>query len=195
MKLKRIYLLVTCLVVLLSANGQHVTKLAAAKFQTSLQTGLSIGQTGSKPGWLFNTVNGLQYKNSFAGIGLGIDYYGLKRTVPVFLDIQKNLSAKQNTLYWYVNGGYSIPWVVESNKPAHAGNYKATGGLLYEAGAGYKFSLFNNTKFGLSAGYAYKQLKEKFTPPCNWCELSIPPPQTNNYQFRRIVIKLNWWLL
>ncbi|MDB5280179.1 MAG: hypothetical protein JWR61_5134 [Ferruginibacter sp.] len=195
MKLKRIYLSVTCLVVLLSANGQHVPKLAPAKFQSSLQTGLSIGQKGSKPAWLVNTVNGLQYKNWFAGIGLGIDYYGLKRTVPLFLDVQKNLSVKQNTLFWYVSGGYSIPWVIESHKPAYANKYEATGGLLYEAGAGYKFSLFNKTKLGLSAGYSFKQLKEQFTPPCNWCELEIPPPQTNSYQFRRIVIKVNWWLL
>ena len=43
--------------------------------------------------------------------------------------------------------------------------YKAVGGLFYEAGAGYKFTIFTKTPIGFSAGYYYKQLKEKYTYP------------------------------
>jgi hypothetical protein len=195
MKLKSFYLTVTCMVVLLAAKGQHVTKQASVKFQSNLQTGLLAGQKGSKAALLINTVNGLQYHNWFAGIGLGIDYYGPKRTVPLFLDVQNDFSARHNTLFWYANGGYNFPWLKDNERLQDATNYQSFGGLLYEAGAGYRFSLFKKTHVGFSAGYSYKQIKEKFTPPCYWCELNIPPPQTNNYQFRRIAIKVNWWLL
>lgn len=72
--------------------------------------------------------------------------------------------------------------------------YKANGGLFYEAGGGYKFTVFNKTHIGVTAGYSFKQVKEKYTPPCVWCEWNTPAEQITTSDFRRITIKLNWWL-
>ena len=196
MEIKKMCLLVTCLLFLLSAKSQHITKTSAAiKFQSNLQSGILIGQKGSKPALSVNAVNGIKYSTWFGGIGVGIDYYGLKRSIPLFLDIQKDISAKFNSWFWFADAGYNFPWLMNNEKMKFVEKYKAVGGLFYEAGAGYKFTIFNKTRIGLSAGYSYKQLKEKYTYPCVWCEFNIPPDQTNKYQYRRIAIKFNWWLL
>jgi hypothetical protein len=196
MERKKMCLSVTCLIFLLSAKSQHVTKTSPEiKFQSNLQSGLLVGQKDSKSALSVNVVNGIKSSTWFGGIGVGIDYYGLKRSIPLFLNIQKDISAKSNTWFWFADAGYNFPWLMNNEKMKFVEKYKAVGGLFYEAGAGYKFTIFNKTRIGLSAGYSYKQLKEKYTYPCVWCEFNIPPDQTNNYEYRRIAIKFNWWLL
>lgn len=193
---KYFYISLTYFLFPLPANGQHLAaKHSLVKFVSNLQAGVLIGQKGSKPALNINVINGLKFNTWFAGIGVGIDYYGLKRSIPLFLDIQKDISAKSNTWFWFADAGYNFPWLMNNEKMKFVEKYKAVAGLFYEAGAGYKFTIFNKTRIGLSAGYSYKQLKEKYTYPCVWCEFSIPPDQTNNYEYRRIAIKFNWWLL
>ena len=195
MKRKRIYLTVTCLVFLLSTKSQHVTKTSPViKFLSNLQSGILIGQKGSTPAFSINTVNGIKYSSWFAGIGVGIDYYGLKRSIPLFLNIQKDLSAKPNTWFWFAEAGYNFAWLVDNEKMKFVDKYKVVGGLFYEAGAGYNFTIFTKTRIGVSAGYSYKQLKEKYTYP--FFRLPVGPmEQTNNNEYRRIFVKFNWWLL
>ena len=190
MKRKRNYLTLIGLLFLLSAKSQQqLTKTATPiKFQSNLQSGILIGQKGSKPALVINSVNGIQAATWFAGIGVGIDYYQ-KRTIPLFINAEKNLSVKANTFFLYGTAGYNFPWLKDDEKILYMGN--ASGGLFYEAGAGYKFTIFNKTHIGFSAGYSYKQLKEKY----NLLYDFPTPEQTNNYEYRRIAIKFNWWLL
>ena len=117
MKRKRIYLTVTCLLFLLSAKSQHITKTSPEiKFQSNLQSGLLVGQKDSKSALSVNAVNGIKSSTWFGGIGVGIDYYGLKRSIPLFLDIQKDISAKSNTWFWFADAGYNFPWLMNNEK-------------------------------------------------------------------------------
>ncbi len=195
MKISGLHITIIFLTTFCNATSQQLSKaVSAVKFQSSLQTGILMGQKGSSAALSINTINGVQYKTWFGGIGLGLDYYGLKRTVPLFVSIQKELHAKPSTWFWYADGGYDFPWLKDNQKLQYMATYKANGGLFYEAGGGYKFTVFNKTHLGLTAGYSFKQVKEKYTPPCNWCEWNTPVEQITTSDFRRITLKLNWWL-
>ncbi len=191
MKRKSNYITLISLLFLLSAKSQQLTKTSPAiKFQSHLQSGILTGQKGSEPAFVINAVNGVQAATWFAGIGVGIDYYQ-KRTIPLFINAEKNLSVKANTFFLYGAAGYNFYRLKDDEKVLYIEN--ANGGLFYEAGAGYKFTIFTKTHIGFSAGYSYKQLKEKYNP-CIYCDFNFPP-ETNNYEYRRISIKFNWWLL
>ena len=159
MKRKRNYITLISLLFLLSAKSQQLTKASAPiRFQSKIQSGILIGQKDSDPAFVINAVNGVQYATWFAGIGVGIDYYE-KRTIPLFINIEKNLSAKANAFFLYGTLGYDFAWLKDDEKILYIEN--ASGGLFYEVGAGYKFTIFTKTHIGFSAGYCYKQLKEK----------------------------------
>lgn len=195
MKRKTIYLAISCMLLLLSTKGQHAAKPSSPfKFQSNLQSGILVGQKGSQAALVFSAVNGFQSKTWFGGLGVGLDYYGSKRTAPLFINIQKQLSARRNTWFGYMNVGYNMPWLKGDEKLQYAQKYKVIGGVYYEVGGGYKFTVFTKTRLGLSAGYSYKQLKEDYTPPCALCEWSTPQEQIARYEFRRVALKLNWWL-
>ncbi len=193
---KYFYIILTYFLFSLSANSQDAAvKHSSVKFETNLQASVLIGQKGSKPALNVNAINGLKFDTWFTGIGVGIDYYGLKRSVPLFVDVKKDLSEKVNTFFLFGDLGYDFPWLMNNQKPPYANNYNAMGGLYYETGLGYKFRIFNASHISFSAGYSFKQLKEKYAQPCFWCENYIPPVERYNYMYRRLSIKFNWWLL
>ena len=187
---------VICLFVFTSIHSQTIIKKEAAiKFQSSLQAGSLFGQAGSKPASTISTINGIKIKQWFTGIGVGIDYYGAKRSVPLFAAVQKNLSSKVNTFFLYGNAGYNFAWLKDDEKIKNVAYSKQVGGLFYDAGIGYKIKIFRNNYFGLSAGYSFKQVKEQYTGRCWFCENYVPPLQKDNYKFRTVAVKINWWFL
>ena len=195
---KQGYLIIIYLFLFIPARSQSsLKKDAAIKFKSSLQTGFLFGQSGSKPAVTISTVNGIQVNQWFAGIGIGIDYYGAKRSLPLFAAIQKDLSQKQNSFFLYGNAGYNIAWLKEEEKQKNVMNYKQMGGLYYETGIGYKLKISTYNYLGLSAGFSFKQIKEQYSYPCYMCgtDIGIPPQQIDNYKFHRLAIKLNWWFL
>ena len=189
-------LTVICLSLFTSVRSQTIIKKEAAiKFQSGLQSGSLFGQSGSKPALTISTINGVKIKQWFTGVGVGIDYYGAKRSIPLFAAVQKNLSSKVNTFFLYGNAGYNFAWLKDEEKMKNVAYYKQMGGLFYEAGIGYKFKISRNNYFGLSAGYSFKQVKEKYTGRCWFCETYIPPLQLDNHKFRTVAVKINWWFL
>ena len=184
------------LLVFTSVRSQTIIKnKAVIKFQSSLQAGSLFGQSGTKPALTISTINGVKFNQWFAGVGIGIDYYGLKRSIPLFAAVQKNLSSKSNTFFLYGNAGHNFAWLKDAEKMKSVVNYNQTGGLFYDAGFGYKFKISRNNYFSISAGYSFKEVKEKYAYPCIFCENYIPPTQTDNYKFRTVAIKFNWWFL
>ena len=189
-------LTVICLSLFTSVRSQTIIKKETAiKFQSSLQSGSLFGQSGSKPALTISTINGVKIKQWFTGVGVGIDYYGAKRSIPLFAAVQKDLSSKVNTFFLYGNSGYNFAWLKDEEKIKNVAYYKQMGGLFYEAGIGYKIKISRNNYFGLSAGYSFKQTKEQYIERCWFCETYVPPLQTNNYKFRTVAVKINWWFL
>jgi len=181
----------------LSGSSQAKKSLSTTtKFSSIIQLGILEGQA-DKTFAQFQLVNGIQHNDWFYGIGLGIDYYNNKRSVPLFLDVKKDLLKRKTTPFIYADAGYNFSWLRDKDKIAYWGtDYKQKGGVYYETGLGYKFILKNKMALGFSAGYSFKQQKEFFT---NFVFNDFPPytqssgkhPDIYDYKFRRICLKFN----
>jgi hypothetical protein len=199
MKVNGIFLTVTCLVILLSAKGQHEATSSALKFQSNLQTGILIGQKGSSAALSLNLINGLQQKSWFAGIGVGIDY-GSKRSIPLFLDVKKYFSKGNNGIFVYADAGHNFGWLNSEQKTfLSQAEYKSSGNYYYETGIGYRFLLRGVTAMGVNVGYSVKQFRETYTnnliiePPITGTAtntVNFPPASFTN-TFNRLSLKLN----
>jgi hypothetical protein len=186
--------IITTLLLLLFLNyvfaQQGGTKL---KFHSVNQAGLLQGEHFSAIH--LQTVNGVQYKNWFAGAGLGLDYYKFK-SIPLFADLKKYFGASRNQFFLYADGGTSFVWKSKGETDSYpTGNYsdKNPPGFYSNTGLGYKAGLKNGMAFLLSAGYSYKRVNEKqeqticpFTGPC------YIQTDTYKYDFNRLIIQIGW---
>ena len=178
----------------LLVNAQQINeKNSSAKFTSIIQLGILEGDAGKTFGQI-QLVNGFQQNAWFYGLGVGIDYYGSKRSIPLFVDVKRNLKKGNKTPFVFADGGYNVSWLRDSEKSYIGGrNYKPTGGMYYEAGIGYKFILKNKLAFGFSAGYSFKEQHETFPT-------SIIPLPANvhidysdyNNKFKRLSVKINY---
>ena len=101
--------------------------------------GILEGDAGKTFGQI-QLVNGIQQNACFYGLGVGIDYYGSKRSIPLFVDVKRDLRKGNKTPFVFADGGYNVSWLRDSEKSYIGGrNYKPTGGMYYETGIGYKF--------------------------------------------------------
>ena len=158
-------------------------------FQSVVQAGMLEGATG--PSWNIQTINGVHYKSWFAGLGVGLDHYTM-RTIPLFIEVRKELFKRSRTPFVYADGGIHFAWLKTKEKSGWgSGDYNQ--GLYYDIGGGYKIGFGKRDALLVSAGYTLKKLQEKRTmvvqciaPPCN--------PSTNyyNYTFSRVTFKVGW---
>jgi hypothetical protein len=158
-------------------------------FQTMIQGGLLEGARGAS--WHLQTVNGAYYKTWFAGVGVGLDYYSM-RTIPLFLDLRKDLFKNKRTPFLYADAGIHFDWLKTKEKPGW-GSSEYDRGFYYDAGVGYKIALGNRDALQVSTGYTMKRLREErsvvpwcIQPPCN------PSKEYYNYSFSRISFKVGW---
>jgi hypothetical protein len=167
-------------------------KGCGCQFQSINQAGLLQGQY--EAAGLLQTINGFRFKQWFAGIGVGIDYYRF-RTIPVFADIRRNLFNKKSSPFVYTNLGMHFSWVDESRKNPDGWGAASTfgNGIYTDAGLGYSFGFKNKMAFLLSAGYSYRNITEKRTINV-WC---INPPcigntETIKYGLNRLTFKMGF---
>lgn len=162
------------------------------EFSSAFKAGLLNGEA-DKAGAALQFVSSVAYKTWFSGIGAGIDYYSGFKSVPVFFDIQKDLKEKKNTPFLNADVGYNWPLINKDYKKNYGVKYKFQGGLYYEVSAGYKFVLNNSLSMAFSAGYSYKNFKEKDIAYYGIDPFGQPlPPHVDlyNYKFRRVSIKV-----
>jgi len=163
-------------------------KSCSCSFQSMLQIGLLEGQGDSD--FLIQSINGFQYNGWFAGIGAGIDYYRF-RSIPLFVDLRKNILNKNLTPFVYADAGVHFPWVKDNE--GYYADASMSNGLYYDAGIGMNFSIRKNQGISFSAGYSYKFAKETVS----WPVYCIMPPcpqykQTRSYDLNRLSMKLAW---
>ena len=59
---------------------------------------------GEKSSYIqLQTINGVAFNKWFAGAGMGLDYYTF-RTIPLFLDVRRTITNKQNAPFLYKKG-------------------------------------------------------------------------------------------
>jgi hypothetical protein len=154
------------------------------KFQSDLQMGVLVGQSGHN--FQVQSVNGIRINTFSLGLGAGIDFYG-SRSIPVFLDIKKDLFDKRETPFFYFSGGRHFPWQ-EAPVNDWTKSY-AEAGWFYEAGIGYTIPLKKQSIL-FSAGYSFKSFDEVVESEVV-C-ITWPCPQFKekyNYQLRRISLR------
>jgi len=158
-------------------------------FQSLLQAGLLEGAGGLS--WNIQTIQGLRYQSWFAGLGVGLDHYGM-RTIPLFLDVRKELFHKSRTPFLYADGGIHFDWLKTKEKRGWASS-DYNPGFYYDIGGGYKIGFGKRDALLVSAGYTLKKLREERTvnvqciaPPCN------PTTDYYNYAFNRLTFKVGW---
>jgi hypothetical protein len=157
------------------------------QFQTIVAVGIMEGEEDN--GLQVQAINAINYKTWFSGIGVGFDYYN-QRSIPLFLDIRKNVFNKSRSPFVYVDGGYHFPWLTKDKKAEYFGDIKAKGGLYYDTGIGYQMRNAKGVALIFSAGYSYKHLSYN-VPQYYYCIWGNCPQtrQTFDYQLRRISIK------
>ena len=162
------------------------------QFHSINQVGLLYGENGSA--FQVQTINGVQYKSWFAGIGVGIDEYRF-RSIPLFADFRKEFAVGAGYLFIYGGIGMHFMWLTDKQKDDyHLGYYQKahfSNGLYYDAGIGYKVKLNNRIAFFVSPGFSHKDTEMKsptfscpFTGPC------YPLPERYNYALNRLSVNL-----
>lgn len=165
------------------------------KFSSAVKVGLLNGEA-DKAGTELQLVGGVAYKSWFSGIGSGVDYYSGFKSIPVFIEIRKDLKVKKNTPFVNVDMGYNWALINKDYKLNYGLTYKFQGGLYYELSAGYKFVLSESLSMALSAGYSYKKFKEVDSAYYGVGPFGQPLPTSVNvydYTFRRISVKVAFW--
>lgn len=162
--MKKVAFVVFIFLQIVAAQGQN-------KFQFHSQNyaGLLEGRFGSA--FQFTTINGIQYRTWFAGVGTGLDWY-YKRTVPLFLSISKDFKKDSNTWFVSLDAGTNFVWVKKNVNEFY--NSRFTPSFYSGTSIGYK-AYFRKKKeaFLFGVGYSFKRLKEKqefqsfcINPPC-----------------------------
>jgi hypothetical protein len=169
-------------------------------FVMTVQGGIMDGQT-DKAVPQFQLLGGIKKDAWIVSLGAGIDYYGPKRSVPLFVDVKNFIGKDDKAFFSYGSLGYNVSWLRTSQQIKNwwTNLNDESGGIFYEAGLGYKFALKSKMAFGLSAGYSYKAQSEtvQYRSICDFCVPPIveepPKPEIYKYQFRRVSIKLHCW--
>lgn len=174
---------------MLRATGQN----KKIKFSSINQVGLLSGGMGEA--FMLQTINGIKKDKWFAGAGTGLDFYR-ERTIPLFVAIRRDLINRINTPFVYADAGISFSWLNSFQKQQKQFPISSPG-LFYDLGIGWKLSGKNNRGYVFSAGYSFKQVKEKVK--YSWWPAPTPRLESENYErhnylYRRIVIKVGFQL-
>jgi hypothetical protein len=163
------------------------------KFRSVSSVGLLNGSAG--PSLLLETIAGLSYKNSFAGVGVALDHYRF-RTVPLFIGLRQAFGKGSRSLFVYGNAGYHFDWLTEENEKRYnvfSTNNNYSGSIYYDAGVGYSFGFKKADALLFSAGFSYKEVKS--TSANSFCPIVAPcntDVQIYRYRMPRLVLKAGW---
>ena len=187
--MKRILFFLFCVCLYGRISAQQKPAACSWKFHSVNNVGLLEGQTGSA--FQLQSVNGMQYRSWFMGIGLGLDFYRY-RTIPMFIDFRKEFGSGPNKFFAYADGGVNFAWLTDNQKPLYLTDDHFSAGFYTDLGLGYKISAGRTNYLLLSVGYSLKKLKETYQgyyylPPDN-----LQDKEKINYNLNRLAIKIGW---
>jgi hypothetical protein len=180
---QKIFLAVS-LLLMMNVLGQQKSKI---KFHSINNAGVIVG--GSDEALQLQTINGIKYKTYSAGIGIGLDDY-YRKTIPLFLDLRKNLKDKKTSFFIYGDIGINFPWKKDDAENTWWSKGQFSKGLFFDAGLGYSLKICNWTSLLFSLGYSDKQLNEEKNLYPGIDIMPYPEPEQYKYTFRRINLKI-----
>jgi hypothetical protein len=150
---KLVFFTSICLLLYFTVNGQQKTRL---KFTSINEVGVAWGSTDD--GLQVQTINGFYYKTFSAGLGIGLDYYW-ERTIPVFIDLRKDIFNKKQTPFVYADLATNLPWVkTKEENWWYTSEYDD--GIYFDVGIGYKLPVNKKLFVNMSFGYTQKSIEE-----------------------------------
>jgi hypothetical protein len=161
---------------------------AQVKYQASIEGGLMNGS------WQTNgyvqTTHGIHYKQWFAGVGVGIDYYRY-RTIPVFAELRRTFGRHGVQPFVVAAAGINATWPNEQQKLENNGWWQTStsdfhNGFYSRVGAGVILNAGKKVRFGVNIAYNYKTLSRTYT---GW--IFEPWPQPTSSTEKTMEYKLN----
>ena len=193
LKLSMLFFMLIVMVDISSAQEKSLS--GQWKFHSINNAGLLEGETGSA--FQVQTVNGVQYKSWFAGLGLGLDLYRI-RSIPLFADIRKEFGKGNNKLFVYADMGINFSWATDQQKTSYVQNDKISNDFYTDLGLGYKVLVGRRNAVLLSLGYSFKKTVESYDQQYFYPNgLSDPgepdlDKQKINYSLNRLILKIGW---
>lgn len=163
------------------------------QYSTQNSVGVLIGEHDTAP--LLESVNGLVYRNWFAGVGTGIDWH-YSRSIPLFFSGARFIPVKTGKQLQLSSGiGINFPW---AQSDTYFGWYSTAptykNGLYWNAGMGYRIGVGKkNDALLVHLGYINKSYTQviKTVMPC-----LIPPcpesVESYKYSLNALSVKLGW---
>ena len=159
------------------------------KFRSTNLFGVATGQKGAS--FQMQSINGISWKTFSIGVGVALDEYGWQ-SLPLFLDVRKDLFNRPSTPFIYLDGGRNFPQGSRNFRDwgNDRGTYTLHSGLYYDLGIGLRLPLERNAVV-FSAGYSHKAYSEDVSIPvfCTGPGICNPQTATYTYTLRRITIK------
>ena len=173
------------------ASAQQKVSGNSWQFHSINNLGLLEGQAGSS--FQLQTINGVQNRSWFGGIGLGIDYYRY-RTIPLFFDLRKEFGKNSNKAFIYADLGTNFAWVSENEKLYYLVDDHFGNGFYSDLGLGYKVMTGKSNHFLISLGYSFKKLTETYRSQLFSYIDQLQTGQYDkiNYNLHRLSIKAGW---
>ncbi len=189
--------ILSCLLasIVMYSCAQQKTIPGKWQFHSINNVGLLEGQAGSA--FQLQTINGVQYKSWFGGIGLGLDYYRF-RTIPLFIDLRKEFGKGDNKFFVYADAGMNFYWRRDKDVKQFPLDDAFKNGFYAEPGAGYQCKLTRKVSLLFSAGYTYKKISEEGGYLYYFTDLAYPGPanyypdpgmEKIKYNCNRLVLK------
>ncbi|MBS1610408.1 MAG: hypothetical protein JSS70_16965 [Bacteroidetes bacterium] len=161
--------------------SQKVTS-STLRFHSINMIGLIEGQKGSSLS--IQSINGLQYKSLFGGIGIGLDLYRY-RTIPVFIDLRNEFGKTRNKFFVFADAGMNFYWQKDGDEKLYYQNDAFKNGFYGAGGIGYKLTLDQHLSFLLSTEYSYKKLSESGS----YIYIDAINSEKRIYNLNRVIIK------
>jgi hypothetical protein len=192
---KHIYVAFLCILTGLEATAQQARP--RLRFHSINQVGILEGS--SNGAFQAQTINGVQYKSWFLGVGVGLDDYRY-RTIPLFADVRKEFGKSRNRLFVYADAGVHFAHLTNNQKNEFIQGGKFSKGFYGDGGLGYRVGIGRRSAMLISAGYSYEHFRETspsyvFFPPSY---VIIPTPLNYNpypndrydYYLHRLTLKI-----
>lgn len=186
--------LISALLCLTLSTLAQKSKKTHLQIQPFISAGVSEGKTSSKSLLLQAGIKH-PFKQFNLIAGGGVDYYGTKRSIPVFIGAERALLRKPQTPFLYGLAGRNFSWLKSNQKYYQwwSNSSNEQHGWYYEVGTGYQFSFRKKIKVQLAAGYSVKTSGETyFTQHYNFFtgEPDGQTPTFYKFTFRRWLLKL-----
>lgn len=177
-----------CAIAIVSFANAQKTASKRYQFHSNFNVASIVGDHATSGG--VQLINGVQTKNTFVGVGIGLDYYRY-RTMPIFVDARYQFGKKANKPFIYADAGVNVAVVQDEFKirPGIWGgsNSDFNNGFYADAGVGYNLDLGKGRAFVIAVGLSHKTMTEEVT---SFGITNDVQKDKNTYQFSRLIGKI-----